>query len=80
MKCKDIMKTDIECVSPQASVQEAARKMRDQNIGFLPVCEANMKVIGTVTDRDITIRAVAEGLPGPWEHRRLAAVEGTPPG
>jgi CBS domain-containing protein len=37
--------------------------MRDQNIGFLPVCEANMKVIGTVTDRDITIRAVAEGLP-----------------
>ena len=63
MKCKDIMKTDIECVSPQASVQEAARKMRDQNIGFLPVCEANMKVIGTVTDRDITIRAVAESLP-----------------
>jgi CBS domain-containing protein len=61
MKCIDIMKTDIECVSPDTTVQAAARKMRDQNVGFLPVCDDGMRVSGTVTDRDIAIRAVAEG-------------------
>lgn len=64
MNCSDIMKTDIECVAPQTSIQAAARKMREQNIGFLPVCDEGMRVVGTVTDRDLAIRAVAEGLPG----------------
>jgi CBS domain-containing protein len=63
MKCSDIMKTDIECVSPEASIQTAARLMRDQNIGFLPVCDREMRVVGTVTDRDLAIRAVADSLP-----------------
>ena len=62
MQCQEIMKTDIECVAPQASIQSAARKMREQNIGFLPVCDEGMRVVGTVTDRDIAIRAVANGL------------------
>ena len=63
MNCSEIMKTDIECVSAQTSVQAAARKMRDQNVGFLPVCNESMNVLGTVTDRDIAVRAVAENLP-----------------
>jgi CBS domain-containing protein len=61
MKCIDIMKTDIECVSAETSIQAAARKMRDQNVGFLPVCDEGMRVSGTVTDRDLAIRGVAEG-------------------
>lgn len=63
MKCSDIMKTDIECVSPESSIQKAASLMREVNIGFLPVCEAGLHVVGTLTDRDITVRAVAEGFP-----------------
>ena len=63
MKCSDIMKTDIECVSPESSIQKAACLMREVNVGFLPVCEAGLHVVGTLTDRDITVRAVAEGFP-----------------
>lgn len=63
MKCHDIMKTDIECVSPDTSIQTAARKMRDQNVGFLPVCNEELRVSGTITDRDLAIRALAEGRP-----------------
>lgn len=63
MRCSEIMKTDIECVSPQTSVRDAAKKMRDQGIGFLPVCDETMKPVGTLTDRDIAVRAVAEDAP-----------------
>lgn len=63
MLCEDVMKSDIECVSPQTSIQTAARRMREQNVGFLPVCDEGMKVVGTLTDRDITIRGVADGVP-----------------
>lgn len=61
MLCEEIMKRDVECLSPQETVQTAARKMRDVNVGFLPVCDAAKKVMGTLTDRDIAIRLVAEG-------------------
>jgi CBS domain-containing protein len=57
------MKTDVACAAPQASVESAARTMRDQNIGFLPVCDEAMHVIGTLTDRDIALRVVANSLP-----------------
>jgi CBS domain-containing protein len=63
MNCEAIMKTDIECVSPQSSIQTAALQMREQNVGFLPVCDKQMKVVGTLTDRDIAIRAVANDCP-----------------
>lgn len=61
-QCLEIMKRDIECLSPRASAQSAAARMRGQNIGFLPVCDERDHVLGTVTDRDIAIRVVAEQL------------------
>lgn len=61
MLCSDVMKTDVECVSPQTTLRDAARRMRDQNVGFLPVCDRSMCAIGTITDRDIAVRGVAEG-------------------
>lgn len=61
MRCDEIMSRDAKCVSPDDSVQKAAGLMRDEDIGFLPVCDEDRRVIGVVTDRDITIRAVAEG-------------------
>lgn len=62
MRCEEIMKMNVECVSPIDRVQVAARKMRDASIGFLPVCDENDKVLGAVTDRDIAVRLVAEEL------------------
>jgi CBS domain-containing protein len=60
MRCEEIMKRSAECVTAKDSVQEAARKMKDENVGFLPVCEGSGKVVGTITDRDIAIRVCAE--------------------
>lgn len=58
--CREIMKRDVCSLSSGDSVVTAATKMRDQNVGFLPVCDERMKVLGTVTDRDIAIRVVAD--------------------
>ena len=63
MRCEEIMKRDVECIAPMQPVQEAARRMRDANVGFLPVCDSSKKVLGAITDRDIAIRIVAEGRP-----------------
>ena len=58
MKLKDIMSTEVEIVRPDASIQEAAEKMRSLDVGALPVCDGR-RLIGMITDRDITIRATA---------------------
>lgn len=60
MKIKDIMTPHAECISPEMSLSAAANLMRNAEIGFLPICE-NDRLIGSVTDRDIVIRGVAEG-------------------
>jgi CBS domain-containing protein len=60
MKIREIMTSNVECIAPSLPIAKAAEKMRDMDIGFLPVCE-NDKIVGTVTDRDITIRSVAQG-------------------
>jgi CBS domain-containing protein len=60
MKVRDIMTAGAEVVSPDTPLAEAAQRMRDLDTGFLPVGD-NDRLVGTVTDRDITVRAVAEG-------------------
>ena len=64
MRVEEIMKTGVECVRPTDRVEVAAKKMRDGGVGFLPVCDDESKVIGTITDRDVCIRLVAESMPG----------------
>ena len=61
MKIKEVMTSNVEVVQPNDSLQSAARKMRDRDIGFLPVTEGG-ELIGVVTDRDIAVRAVAGGM------------------
>ena len=63
MRLQEIMKVKVECISPQDTVQAAASRMRDQKIGFLPVCDQSKKVLGTITDRDLAIRVLANGSP-----------------
>ncbi|WP_207481091.1 CBS domain-containing protein [Arenibaculum pallidiluteum] len=60
MKVREVMTESVETVAPDTALSEAARMMRDLDTGFLPVGE-NDRLVGTLTDRDIAIRAVAEG-------------------
>ena len=59
-KLKDLMSRDVKVVSPDMSIQDAAKQMREGDFGMLPVGE-NDRMIGTITDRDIAMRAVADG-------------------
>ena len=59
MKIKEIITSDPELIDPNASIREAAKRMKSEDIGALPVGE-NDRLIGMVTDRDIAIRGVAE--------------------
>ncbi|GHI32080.1 hypothetical protein Sdagh_38100 [Streptomyces daghestanicus] len=58
---KDVMTPGVVAVRPDASLAEAARLMRDQGIGDVVVADGQ-RVVGVLTDRDITVRAVAEGI------------------
>lgn len=57
---KDVMSRSVQVISPDATIAEAARRMRDGNFGMMPVGE-NDRVIGSISDRDIAVRAVADG-------------------
>jgi len=61
MKLKDIMTSEIVTISPSASLKDAATKMLSEDVGSLPVCDSD-EIVGIVTDRDIAIRGVAQGL------------------
>jgi CBS domain-containing protein len=62
MRLSNIMTGAIQTIAPGASLAEAAKKMASGDIGSLPVCGERKKVVGIITDRDITVRAVARGL------------------
>ncbi|UTF61727.1 CBS domain-containing protein [Gilvimarinus sp. DA14] len=60
MKVRDMMTERPEYLEQEATIREAAERMRDTGRGFTPIAH-NEKIVGIVTDRDIAIRAVAEG-------------------
>jgi CBS domain-containing protein len=60
MKTDQILTKSPEVISPDARICEAARMMRDHDFGMLPVCDGE-RLVGSITDRDLAIRAVAEG-------------------
>jgi CBS domain-containing protein len=60
MLVTDVMTRGAECIGPTDSLQEAAQKMSHMNIGLLPVCGDNDRLLGMITDRDITVRGVAQ--------------------
>jgi CBS domain-containing protein len=57
---QDIMTRDVQTISPQDTVQRAAQLMDELNVGAIPVLDAD-KLVGMITDRDITVRSVAVG-------------------
>jgi len=64
MEVNRVMTRGVECTTTQAGLQEAARRMRDLNVGSLPVCGDGDRLVGMITDRDIAVRAVADGRDG----------------
>ncbi len=62
MNCNDVMNTNLEWLSETDTISTAAKKMAESGVGFLPICDARLRVIGVVTDRDVAVRAVARGI------------------
>jgi CBS domain-containing protein len=60
MRVKDVMTPQVEVISAESTLQAAAARMKARDIGPLPVCEGD-RLVGMLTDRDITVRAIAEG-------------------
>jgi CBS domain-containing protein len=58
---RDIMTMGAECAASTDTLVEAARKMRDLEVGALPICGEDNRLQGMITDRDIVVRCVAEG-------------------
>jgi CBS domain-containing protein len=60
-KARDVMTGDVQCVNEGQTLADAARLMRDLDVGALPICGHDDRLKGMVTDRDIVVRCVAEG-------------------
>ncbi len=58
---REIMTPGVECVSVGETLVDAARRMRDLDVGSLPICGDNDRLAGMLTDRDIVVRVLAEG-------------------
>jgi CBS domain-containing protein len=59
MQVKEVMTQGVECAGPSDTIASAAERMRDLDVGSLPVCGDNDRLVGMITDRDITIRGTA---------------------
>jgi CBS domain-containing protein len=61
MNVRDVMTSSVEWVTPETSIAKVAQMMRKNDVGSIPICIEN-KMIGIITDRDIVLKVVAEGL------------------
>jgi CBS domain-containing protein len=59
---RDIMHTGAECIGKSQTLQHAARQMRDLDVGALPICGDDGRLLGIVTDRDIVVKCIASGV------------------
>ena len=59
---RDIMSGGVECVGENESITDAAKKMQQLGVGALPICGEDDRLKGMVTDRDIVIKVIAEGM------------------
>jgi CBS domain-containing protein len=62
LRARDLMSGDARCIGAHESLFEAAKMMRDLNVGCLPICGDNNRLSGMITDRDIVISCCAEGI------------------
>ena len=62
MKVKDLMSTNISCITEESSVFHIAQQMQREDVGSLPVCSQQGQLLGMVTDRDLVLRALARSI------------------
>ena len=74
---RDIMHVGIECIGEHETLDNAARRMRDLDVGALPICGDDDRLKGILTDRDIVVKCVAAGG-DPAELTANALAQGTP--
>jgi CBS domain-containing protein len=60
-KVREVMTQNVQCLGPHESVQQAARLMRELDVGSIPVCGEDLRPVGIVTDRDLALRCLADG-------------------
>jgi len=61
MQVRDIMTKDVTALAPNSTIAQVAQQMRQLNVGSIPLVE-NERLVGVITDRDIVVRVVADGL------------------
>jgi CBS domain-containing protein len=74
MQIADVMTADVQMVNPDQSIIDAARLMADCDCGVLPVAE-NDRLVGMITDRDLVVRALAEGKTGDTKIKDVMSAE-----
>jgi CBS domain-containing protein len=74
MKVNDVMSRDVHLAKPDDSIREIAKKMAKEDIGFMPVGDHD-RLVGTITDRDIVVRAIAIGKDGDARVRDVMSKE-----
>jgi len=67
MRLSEVMTRNVECTTPEATLQEVADRMKELNVGSLPVRDGD-RLVGMITDRDIIVRGVSDGY-NPWINR-----------
>jgi CBS domain-containing protein len=58
---RDVMTSDCECIGENETVQDAAKKLKELNVGSMPICGEDDRLKGMLTDRDIVVKVIAEG-------------------
>lgn len=74
---RDIMSTDCTCAKSSETLRDAAQKLRDLDVGSLPICGDDDKLAGMITDRDIVVKAIADGK-SPDDTKVAELAEGKP--
>jgi CBS domain-containing protein len=75
MQVREVMTTRVEVAPPDATLQQVAQKMKSMDVGPIPICDGE-KLVGMLTDRDITVRATAEGRdPSQTQARDIMSAE-----
>jgi CBS domain-containing protein len=76
-KARDIMSTDCTCVGESDSLLDAARQLAQLDVGALPICGEDNRLKGMITDRDIVVKAIAQGRdPGSTKVAELGQGDG----
>lgn len=61
MRARELMHEGVECVSEHDTLQHTAQRMRDLDVGSMPICGDDDRLHGMITDRDIVVRCCADG-------------------